>query len=556
MQIGSQRAINRYIVVLSLLRISSANILTDVPKNNPLNIDWYPAPSPEEGPPLSAGASRDKALLPAQIGGILGAYLFTICIVGIGIILVGRRFRLRLQKAQRLLDIELNGPLTSKTNKTFDHFNGSPISPGLTPGGPRNFWPTQEKDRNPYVFPNSVRSLGQSPTTPTSENPYIDPRIVEADRDMLQRDLEDIYAHVMAQEEAKAAGVKLEELPLPPQLQRVGPVPAPAPQREQSPIKQSTRARPSNLSLIEESKSTKSRTSSLLSSLKSPRFGRKSKDLQISSPILTPTSAQFQHQRNASDEEPLSPRYYTPPPPPPVPRDQAPYSHSRDTSSGPASPTRSIAEQLAPHPYGQTGSQRHRPNQSQTSVQTTNSQRNEPPSATSATSLTPLFNPPPPVEKKLQIQLPPKQNRVQMQSLNMQSTTPSYPPPQFNQNSRLTQTQINTQANAQTSQTRALPFRQFEPPLASPSYINTTTKTTVLDRGPERGGPQTAGLRTPWSAGAVPYSPYQPFSPMMPITPRLVTKEDRKKMEKMQKKCKTPTTELIRSEDDIWDSGY
>jgi hypothetical protein len=41
---------------------------------------------------------------------------------------------------------------------------------------------------------------------------------------------------------------------------------------------------------------------------------------------------------------------------------------------------------------------------------------------------------------------------------------------------------------------------------------------------------------------------------MMPITPRLVTKEDRKAAKKKQ--GKVPVTELIKSEDELWDSGY
>ena len=41
---------------------------------------------------------------------------------------------------------------------------------------------------------------------------------------------------------------------------------------------------------------------------------------------------------------------------------------------------------------------------------------------------------------------------------------------------------------------------------------------------------------------------------MMPITPRLVTKEDRKKMKRAMPK--TPVVEMIKSEEDIWDSGY
>ena len=91
--------------------------------------------------------------------------------------------------------------------------------------------------------------------------------------------------------------------------------------------------------------------------------------------------------------------------------------------------------------------------------------------------------------------------------------------------------------------------------MQSPSF-SYSTKTTVLERtNPLSPGLTTGGgPRTPWSAGAVPYSPYQPFTPMMPITPRLVTKADRKAMKKAMPK--TPVLEMIKSEDDLWDSGY
>ncbi len=499
MHIGSKTAINARVIVLLLTSISSANILYDIPKHNPLNIHYDPAPSPEDGPPLSAGASRDKSLLPAQIGAILGSYLFCVCIVGILIIVLGRRLRLRVQNSTRVLDIEMVETAFPKTAA----FEPSPVSPGAS-GGPRNFsWPSPERDtKNPYIFP----SINKSPTTPLGiEDPYVDTRIVEADREMLQRDLEDIYAHVMEQEEAKANGVILKEMPLPPQLQRIGPVPMGPPARQDSPPKKIEKSRPATLN-IDEAKPQKahSRTSSLISSLKSPR--RKGiRGMRISSPIATPVSATFPT-NNASDEEPLTPRYYTQPPPPPVPKDQVPYAHSRNTSAG--SPERSLAEQLSPSGRGP----RHGPNPSQISVQTQGSRSNDPNSATSATSQTPLFLPAPP-PRHLQSSNPPSNN----------------------------------------SSSRALPLRSFEPALQSPSFVP-STKTTVLERNLPSNGPHTGGLRTPWSAGAVPYSPYQPFSPMIPITPRLVTKEERKAKKKVE--GRTPVLEMIKSEDEIWDSGY
>jgi hypothetical protein len=41
---------------------------------------------------------------------------------------------------------------------------------------------------------------------------------------------------------------------------------------------------------------------------------------------------------------------------------------------------------------------------------------------------------------------------------------------------------------------------------------------------------------------------------MVPITPRLVTKAERK--ENQKKESKRPVLEMIKSEDELWDSGY
>ncbi|CZS89715.1 uncharacterized protein RCO7_02461 [Rhynchosporium graminicola] len=501
MRAGSKIAISAKAILLLLFTsaIKAGNILTDIPKNNPLHIHWEPAPLPEDGPPLSANASRDKSLLPAQIGAILGSYLFCICVVGVALLVIGRRLRVAVQKSARALDIEMVVTLFPET-AGFEH---SPVSPGGPGAGSRNFsWPSPESDtKNPYVFP----TINKSPTTPNGlADPYVDTRIVEADREMLQRDLEDIYAHVFEQEDAKAKGVILKDMPLPPQLAKIGPVPMGPPQADM-PSKKMEKSRPSTLSLDEGKPKSHSRTSSLLSSLKSPR--RKGiRSMRISSPIPTPVSATFPRSA-AEDEEPLTPRYHTPPPPPPVPKDQTPYTHSRDTSSN--SQTRSASEQLSPYRNGP----RHAPTQSQISVQSHSSNHGtDPISATSATSQTPLFLSPP---KPRNIQTSPP--------VSMKPTT------------------------------RALPFRSFEPALQSPSFVP-TTKTTVLERNIKPNGPHTGGLKTPWSAGAVPYSPYQPFTPMIPITPRLVTKEERK--QKKKEEGRTPVLEMIKSEEDLWDSGY
>ena len=501
MRVGLDTAIFVYLFLFTgWSGISTANILHDIPKNNPLNIDWYPAPSPEDGPPLSAGALRNPAYLPVEIGGIVGAYVFSLCVVGIALALIGRKLRRQVSQSAKALDIEMVEP------RTQAYYNVQvPVTLDGHPTSPRNFsWPSPEKtDRNPYIFPTTG---GQK--SPHGPDPFVDRRIVEADQEMLQRDLEDIYAHVMEQEEAKAAGVKVAEMPPPPPLQTGSP---PLPPSRTATPKKVEKPRPSNLTIEEPKSKSHSRASSLISSLKSPKRRGIKGVMTISSPIPTPLSATFPSPGNASDEEPLSPRFYAPPPPPPVPKDQVPYTHVRKNSQrSPVSPTKSIAEQLSP--YGQQ--QFYRPNPSQTSVHS-----RDPASASSATSQTPLF----PAQAQRQPPYP--------------STSTINLPPSNN------------------SSARQLPLRQFEPAMQSPSY-SYATKTTIL----EKSNPLSPGLttgggpRTPWSAGAVPYSPYQPFTPMMPITPRLVTKQDRKAMKKME--GRTPTLEMTKTEDELFGSAY
>lgn len=508
-------------LLLLLVDISTANLLTDIPKHNPLNIDWDPAPSPEDGPPLSAHASRNKALLPAQISGIVGAYLICVCILGIGLFCIGRKNRRNLLLAEKALDIEMlesRGPPPINTQSP-------PLSPPLSP---RNFsrpsWPAQEKGGpTPYIFPGRATSP-RSPTSPYSpqtpravEHPNVDTRIVERDQHMLQRDLEDIYAHVMEQEEAKKAGVPLDSLPLPSHIQP-GPIPRSPPQPHlSSPSKKIEKRRPSNITLAsnEDGDKPRSRSSSIISALLSPKKSKPK--MRISSPMASPRWQETARAR-PEEEEPLTPRYYAPAPPPPVPTDQAPSYHTRQTSDL-KSPTKSIAEHLGASPY-------HRANISQTSN-------------FSAQSLT----------------------LSQGQGLSRNHSLNNSPIHEAEPDSAVSANSSTPFASYPSTSQRTLPLRQFEPALTSPSYSSfATTKTTMLERTERPGGngPRTGGLTSGWaSPGAVPYSPYQPFTPMIPITPRLVTKEERKMKEKMEKKHgKGQERELVKSEDELWDSGY
>jgi hypothetical protein len=524
MHAGAETAfsVQSILLLLTWIDITSAGLPTNVRRSNPLGIDLSPAPPPADGPPLSAGASRNKALLPAQISGIVGAYLFALLVVAIGIFFARRHVRGRIELAYRSRDIEMLDTTLVGPNSLFQ-----PGSQDTSPVNPlaiqTNFsWPIQEKSPQekggptPYVFPPASPRSSTSPYSPTTPpslgDPNVDSRIVERDQRIMERNLEDIYAHVMEQEDAKAAGIAVQDLPPPAQLRGVGPTPPPNPQRIGSPPRKIEKQRPSNIVVSDEGKpSRSSRASSIISSIISPKKSSFKKELQISSPLQPPRDATYNQKSTAEEREPLSPRYYAPPPPPPVPKDQVPFQPPPRQGSV-VSQTRTIAEQL--EPYG-PGAQSAFPNKTSSPV-----------------------------------------------SFASQISGPSLPSSPRPQQSHFPPSTYSASPSSATSSTRQLPLRQFEPALTSPSYASfqQSTKTTVFERktpDPSR-GPATGGLRTggaPWSPGAVPYSPYQPFSPVIPITPRLVTKEDRKIMKKQEKKLGiVQSPELV--EDDLWDSGY
>ncbi|EAQ85001.1 hypothetical protein CHGG_09015 [Chaetomium globosum CBS 148.51] len=66
-----------------------------------LVLDYSPAPSPEDGPPASAGALRDPKYLPAQIGGIVGAYAFSLVLVALLLLALSKRRRDHLRNRDR-----------------------------------------------------------------------------------------------------------------------------------------------------------------------------------------------------------------------------------------------------------------------------------------------------------------------------------------------------------------------------------------------------------------------------------------------------------------------
>jgi hypothetical protein len=461
------------------------------------------------------GATRDNSYLPAQLGGVFGSYALSLVLVAVVLLCLSKKRREALSAGDEEAEAE---------RKPTQPYEFPPRTPGAA--GPRspvpNFsYPSPVKGEfNPYVLPSS------SPTStyhgPGIE-PLVDQRVVAADRDMAQQQLEDIYRYVMEQDEAKAKGVTLEGTPVPSPLLQQGPssgasTPRPATLSKKEKIK------PAHLNLDnydDVSDKKESRASSILSVLRSPRK-KAMKGVSISSPIMTPMSGQFPRQEY-QELNSIPPRQYAPAAPPPVPTDQLPYVPSRQGSvTLPLTPeysprsTQSIDERIG-HQFSSDRLGGHSRNTSAAHTV------DDPVSAVSEHSQAPLVGLP----------SSPKPNVTRFPSL------PTSPKP------GVTFARVNPPAVIRTG--GSLPLRAYEPALTSPSINSQTTKQTVFERMAPL-SPMTA--RTPFTGAAVPYSPYQPYTPCVPITPSLVTRADRKRMKRLEPK--TPTLEMVKSSEDNW----
>ncbi|KAI1374489.1 hypothetical protein F4677DRAFT_171539 [Hypoxylon crocopeplum] len=484
----------------------SASVISDLHSNY-----FDPAPAPEDGPPLSVGALRNTAYLPAQIGGLVGSYALSLVVVAAVLLILAKKRRDHLTAGDEDPDGQFQyqfafPPIQVGAQAQYPPQYGldPPKSPIKNFSYPTPLTPLSVKSpTSPYIVP-SLHS-----TSTLGVNPLVDPRVVAADREMAQQQLEEMYKLVMEQEAAKEAGVTLEQ--------------PPAPLSHHQPPKQGIlkrgKSKPASLDLQAGAEKPQSRASSLLSAFKSPRK-KNVKGISISSPIMTPMSGTFPRH----EEEEMSaipPRHYAPASPPPVPTDQAPYARAsrQHGSIAPITPpdispesTQSIDERLG---HMRSNSQYTDP---------------DPVSAISDRSTAPLVglpsSPKPGVNRFPSLPASPKPGATFPISPREQSFS-----------------RPNAPSAVRTGGT--LPLRAYEPALSSPS-AQTTKQTTF-----ERAAPLSpSGLRTPWTGAPVPYTPYQPFSPVVPVTPSLVTKADRKRMKQLMPK--TPTVQMVKSDDEMW----
>ncbi|KAL2162129.1 hypothetical protein VTH06DRAFT_7914 [Thermothelomyces fergusii] len=332
-----------------------------------LILDYSPAPPPEDGPPASAGALRDPAFLPAQIGGIVGAYASSLVLVALLLLALSKRrrehlenrdrppkeqggffagfnpfpqpfllqseeeYKKELEAFQRLTELEQQQQQQQQEQK--QQFQAPPSFPQLSleiPTSPiRNFSfpsasPLSPTRTGPLSPTKSQRSAFAS-TSPTSTlrapglELVVDQKVLHRDRAMAQQQLEEMYKYVMEHEQAKAEGREYEGPPI------ASPLSSTKGSKKE-------RSKPSKLNLSRDEKA-QSRGSSLLSFLKSPRKSKMSANVTISSPILTPMSAAFPR-HDDQEMNAMPPRHYAPVAPPPVPSSDLPFRRPADSTAG------------------------------------------------------------------------------------------------------------------------------------------------------------------------------------------------------------------------------
>ncbi|KAK2052167.1 hypothetical protein LY76DRAFT_598820 [Colletotrichum caudatum] len=491
------------------------------------------APSPEDGSPASStGAFGDPSHLPYQIGAIVGSYGVSLVLVAALLLILSKRRREALAAGQEE-EVEFVDPKPHLPKLTLE----VPNSPRSIPRSPvRNFsypaadeyqTPEYPTPQTPYITPTPTSTL-HAPGVDFA----VDQRVVAKDKKMAQTQLEEMYKYVMEQEEAKAAGIKLEGSPVLPN----GPPPS-LPTPTNAGFSRSTlrkeKHKPGNLNLGEDKGEKKqSRASSIFAALRSPKKHKEVRGISISSPIMTPMTGTFPRQES-QELSAIPPRQYAPPPPPPaVPGSaMAAYGGGHQQHNGQISPvspehspesTQSIDERIGGQmPVG------HARNHSAAVSET------EYHSAVSERSTAPLIGLP----------------QSPKPGARFSNTLPASPKPgsSFQIPPAAGGGGFRSKAPSAVRTGGSLPLRAYEPAMGSPSLAQQTTKQTVFTRA----GPLSpSGARTPATGMAVPYSPYQPFTPCVPMTPSLVTKADRKRMKKLEPK--TPTMEMVRSDNDIW----
>jgi hypothetical protein len=289
-----------------------------------ISIDEGPAPPPDEGPPLSAHALRDKGKLPYEILGIFGAYLFWVAVSAVLILIVRRQQWRRQNISKRTFDQETLKS-TTQVKEVPMNTGSDPTSP--KPGARLTAWISPGKGHNHQASQTSIST--------------VDERVVEADRAKNMDDMAALFAAALQQDEEKAQLAR-DHPPLmsptqqPPELQDEQSVAQPSSQSiPTTPVEDDYQTMVASQA---SSRKAKSSPLSFLSSRASSANSNKSRPSRISfrgqpisrpidSPGLTDSSVR-------TDEAPLTPRIYYPGPAPPTPVQKSAAAQAREAERG------------------------------------------------------------------------------------------------------------------------------------------------------------------------------------------------------------------------------
>ncbi|KAJ9614528.1 hypothetical protein H2200_002665 [Cladophialophora chaetospira] len=153
-----------------------------------VNLDYGPAPPPDQGPPASAGALRDKSKLKYEIIGIVGAYVVWLLVTFVLLFTVGKKFRRRIQTSNRTLSMEIMSkpaPLTNRVNMS--------VEPPLKSPGKMASLRSWANGKSHAHKPSNI-----------SVTSTIDEKILQADKAKNMDDMAKLYAAVMQHDEEKS----------------------------------------------------------------------------------------------------------------------------------------------------------------------------------------------------------------------------------------------------------------------------------------------------------------------------------------------------------------
>lgn len=536
-----------------------------------IDIDNWPALAPECGPPLSVNALRDRSKLPAQICGIIAAYLFFVIVIGTLLVTVGKRSR---NKAQGFVE-KLPKYEIEMVKQEYPHKNFEPLSPAYSQ---RSWMRAPFKGLRSSALSKASSFAGspiEAPSPAVASINSFDNKTDAENRESRQAELERLYAAVMAHEDAKRS---TSQLSLVPSVKAPDSI-APSPATLSVPI----------ISLPQNPRDSKRNLRVQITPAEPQHF-----EQQPKSPYraIYPPSPDGQSMQDASPMTPITPRragIHIPPRqsdmwPLPSPTTPGPGPMSAalrvelPNDMYPASPApRPVQMQLPPPPppppkeerqSSSSGSGRSRKLGLKNLRISAPLQKDEFDDRQPLTprTFTPGAPPPPPPAYGVRFQEP------QLSATSMNSYTsermdepqplpmPTAQPQRRPSNLTLTLPPgPNHTKSASSSSANTLPLRAFQNASAenisplSPGIIKTTyleKKVEKVGRGPQTGRTPRTGVPP------TPYSAYMPFTPITPVTPGLVSRKERKERIKAEGRKVLLEEDEVKDDEDMWDAGY